>query len=73
MKTADYAQYFYISRFIKLQRELLNLTQRSLAKSINLSQSSIAQLEAGEKRPSLDTIFKLAMIFKCSPKKFFLN
>lgn len=42
-------------------RDRLGLTQRQLAEKAGLSQPAVAQYELGQKKPSLNALFKLAV------------
>jgi transcriptional regulator with XRE-family HTH domain len=46
-------------------RDRKGLTQVSLAKAANVSQSTIAQIERGRKDPSLSTLLKLSRALDC--------
>lgn len=46
---------------ISYLRDVRKLTQAELAKKAKLSQSTVAQIEAGKKDPSIETLKKLAM------------
>lgn len=45
-------------------REQRNLTQRELAKKINVASSAIAMYETGERTPSLNKAKEIAQFFK---------
>ena len=45
---------------IKLLRETLGMTQEQLAKMVNRSLRSIQQIESGEARPKISTLYKIA-------------
>lgn len=49
---------------LKELREEKNLSQRSLAKELGISQAAIARWEANLQTPSIDTAISLAMYFK---------
>lgn len=48
-------------------REGAGFTQSSLARAVNLSQSAISQIEAGERNPSYETIRLLAKAMDLTP------
>lgn len=52
------------SRALKLVRQYHRLTQAELAKKLNLSKSFISELEAGNRKPSIDVLEKYAENFK---------
>lgn len=58
---------------IKLKefREKAALTQRELAKLMNLSQGQIWRIEVGESLPNSEQIIQLCKIFKCTPNDLF--
>ena len=58
------SEYSLSERLIYL-RERRNLTQVELAKTADVSQSTIAQIESGRKDPSLSTLIKLAKALDC--------
>lgn len=45
---------------IKLLRETLGMTQEQLAKKVNRSLRSIQQIESGEAKPKISTLYKIA-------------
>jgi len=45
---------------IKLLREILGMTQEQLAKMVNRSLRSIQQIESGEARPKISTLYRIA-------------
>lgn len=50
---------------IKAKREMLGLTQNELAKVVGVTQGAVAQWENGISRPGVDTLCKLADVFRC--------
>ena len=56
---------FTISERIKYFRTKRELTQAGLAKAAGLSQSTVAQIENGDKDPSFTTLLKLAGALDC--------
>ena len=55
-------------KFLRLKR---GLTQQSLAESIGLSASGVAQVEKGKRQPLASTIAALAEALKTTPNYFF--
>nr|DAS18895.1 MAG TPA: Helix-turn-helix XRE-family like protein [Caudoviricetes sp.] len=53
-----------IDDLIKL-RKYKGLTQKELAKSVNLTQSAIARLESKKTTPQLDTLLKVTSALGC--------
>lgn len=51
---------------IRELRSALSLTQSELAKQLGLNQSAIGKYERGELEPSIATLKKMSLIFKCS-------
>ena len=56
---------FTLSERIKYMRQRRELTQAELAKSAGLSQSTVAQIENGDKDPSFSTLLKIAEALDC--------
>lgn len=54
----------YPAERIKLLRKELNITQKELASSINFSESTVKQYEAGNRVPDRDNLQALARFFK---------
>jgi transcriptional regulator with XRE-family HTH domain len=52
------------SRALKLVRQYHRLTQAELAEKLELSKSFISELEAGNRKPSLDVLEKYAGFFR---------
>jgi transcriptional regulator with XRE-family HTH domain len=52
-------------------REEKGLTQEQLGWAADLHQTAIARIEAGERKPTLPTIFKLAHGLEVPPAKLF--
>ena len=52
------------SRALKLVRQYHRLTQAEVAKKLDLSKSFISELEAGNRKPSIDVLEKYAESFK---------
>jgi transcriptional regulator with XRE-family HTH domain len=53
---------------LRIAREMNRLSQRKLAKKVNLCQSTIAQIESGENLPSMDTFLALCIALNVRPK-----
>ncbi|MCZ6530263.1 MAG: helix-turn-helix transcriptional regulator [Chloroflexi bacterium] len=49
---------------LKTARERRNMTQVALAKRVGVHQVTIARLETGERRPSMDLLQRLAKTLK---------
>lgn len=47
-------------------RQEMNLSQEQLAEKLNVSQNTIAKIESGLRRPSIDFLIELSMFFKTS-------
>ncbi|MFP3390708.1 helix-turn-helix domain-containing protein [Brevibacillus sp. SIMBA_040] len=60
-----------IGERIRSKRKESNLTVDEVAEKIGLSQSMVSQLERGKAKPSLDTLWKLSIIFDVSLSYFF--
>ncbi len=54
-------------RNLKDRRLDLGLTQRDVAKRLQMSQPSYAQIEAGRTNPSLNTVEKVEVALDCAP------
>ena len=52
-------------------REGRGLTQEQLGWAAGLHQTAVARIESGERRPNLDTIFKLAAGLEVPPADLF--
>lgn len=48
------------------QRQLKNLSQKEVAKTINVSASIVSNYEKGERTPSLEILMALARLYQCS-------
>lgn len=55
----------FIERLIILRKQE-NLSQRELAKAIGTTQAAVSLWERGERTPDIDTLLKLAELFKVS-------
>lgn len=55
-----------IAERLKELRKNHNLTKEDVAKKIHISRPTYTEYEIGKKRPSLDTLIKLADLFKVS-------
>jgi transcriptional regulator with XRE-family HTH domain len=53
---------------IRLMREMLGLTQHDLAKRVNMTRPSIANIEVGRQRFLLNTVDDFARALGTSPK-----
>lgn len=54
------------SENLKILRSNSNLSQKELAKRIDLSSNIICEYEKGRSQPNIDTLIKLSKIFNCS-------
>lgn len=52
-------------------RERRELTQEQLGWAAGLHQTAVARIESGERKPTLDTIFKLAAGLEVPPAELF--
>lgn len=52
-------------------REARGLTQEQLGWAAGIHQTAIARIEKGERKPTLDTIFKLAAGLEVPPSELF--
>lgn len=50
---------------IRQRRARLELTQKSLAKKVDITPESISQIENGHRLPSVPILFKLAIALEC--------
>lgn len=55
--------YKKLGQRIREYRTNLNITQEALAESVELSSVYISQIETGARKPSLETVFKIAVRF----------
>ncbi len=55
-----------LSKRLRAMRSMLHLTQTALAERIGITQPYLAELERGDKRPSLDVLEKLCGELNCS-------
>lgn len=55
-----------ISRAIKRLRNNAGLTQVELAERIGISQGSLSSYENGKDIPSVNTLIRMADVFKCT-------
>lgn len=51
---------------LKEERKKHSLTQQQVADYLNMSRGAYAQYETGKNIPPLDTMIKLAELYKCS-------
>ena len=59
-----------ITRIRKIRQEK-NMSQLELANIANFSQSFLANVESGKKKPSVLTILRIAEALKVNPREFF--
>lgn len=55
-----------ITNQIKTLRKQNGYTQQQVADLVNISRSAYSQYEMGIKQPTVDTLYKLADLYKCS-------
>lgn len=63
--------YIKLGKNIKRCREKAHLTQEQLAEKAGISLDFMGKIEVNISKPSLDTIFKLAIALNISPAEFF--
>lgn len=51
---------------LKTRRKKINLKQKDMAELLNIDQTTYSNYETGKCEPSLETLIKLAKLFKCS-------
>ncbi len=56
---------------IRRIREWRGLTQEQLGWASGIHQTAVARIESGERRPTLDTVFKLAQGLEVPPADLF--
>jgi len=61
----------YVIGRIKELRTQKSISQLDLSAKAGLSQSFLASLEKGKKKPSVETLLKIASALEVSPKSFF--
>ena len=59
--------YASIGKLVLLRRKQLGLTQVELAEKISVTRASIANIETGRQRPTLDTFYSIAEALDCEP------
>lgn len=62
-----------IGKLIKELREKENKTQEQLSNELNISRSSLSNIERGNQNPSIDILIKISQIFKVSLEYLTLN
>jgi DNA-binding XRE family transcriptional regulator len=60
--------YLAIAAQIRMVREVMDITQEDLAKTLGISRPSLANIEAGRQRIMLHDIDKIAKAFRSTPK-----
>lgn len=70
---ADSDIYRLLARRIRAERERAGLTREQLAEALDLAPSFLAYLESGQRKPSLETIVKLAERLKIPIRDLFSN
>lgn len=61
----------YTADKLKEFREKRNLTQKELAEELNVTSQTISRYELGDRKPSQETLFKLAKIFNVNIGEFY--
>lgn len=51
---------------LQKQRQLLKLSQKEVAKAIDVSPSVVSNYESGERTPSVENLMALAGLYRCS-------
>lgn len=51
---------------IRERRKAMGLTQKQLAKLIDVTESQVSQIENGKRNPGFETLLKLGEVFGCS-------
>lgn len=62
-----------IDNDLKKYRTERDLTQKDLAKSVNVTRQTINSIERGRYNPSLELAFKIAHQFDCSIEEIFYS
>ena len=55
-----------ITQRIKMLRKQNGYTQQQVANAVHVSRSAYSQYEMGLKQPTIDTLYQLADLYKCS-------
>ncbi|MGN0554599.1 MAG: helix-turn-helix domain-containing protein [Candidatus Fimenecus sp.] len=55
-----------ITQRIKMLRKQNGYTQQQVANAVHISRSAYSQYEMGLKQPTIDTLYQLADLYKCS-------
>lgn len=58
---------------LKLHRKIKGLTQANAAKQLEISQSSLAMLESGNRAPSIEVVSKLLTFYNTTYEELFLG
>lgn len=61
----------YVGQKVRAYRLHLKLSQFALGEKVGINQRQVAQIECGKSLPSLNTLIKLAEIFRCEIGEFF--
>ncbi|MDG0789964.1 helix-turn-helix domain-containing protein [Cohnella ginsengisoli] len=60
--------YFHIGRKLKELREKLGYKQLEVADKINMTRSSVANIEQGRQKIQIDVLYELAYLYDVDPK-----
>jgi transcriptional regulator with XRE-family HTH domain len=72
MEQKDDPMLVAFGEFVRAQRRLAQVSQRSLAKMSGVSDSYLSQLERGNYRPSPQVVKSLAEAFGLEPRQLFM-
>ena len=72
MNDKDQAVLAAFGEFVRAQRRLAQVSQRSLARMAGVSDSYLSQLERGNYRPSPQVVSALAQAFGMQPKQLYM-
>ena len=71
MNLTEKSIYSYVALRIRHLRTQKNLSQNEFSQHVNLSRVSIANIEIGNQKPTLDLIWKLSSTFAVNVNYFF--
>ncbi|MBR09528.1 MAG: hypothetical protein CMP48_17820 [Rickettsiales bacterium] len=72
-KENDRHIYTFVANRIKHLRKEQNLSQDQFSKYVHLSRVSIANIETGNQKPTLELIWKISSLFAVNIQYFFPN
>lgn len=73
VKISDQLIYEFVASKIRELRKNKNLSQEEFSKYVDLSRVSIANIEIGNQKPTLDLVWKISSIFAVKVDYFFPN